>query len=174
VEFVAFLRGVNVGGRNTLRPTELARGLAPWEVASVGAAGTLVVRGAPSPAAVRRAILARLPFEPAIAIRPAGEVLALVARAPFRGTRAPGDSRAWVTVLDGRPRARPRLPLSAPAGAAWSVRFLRLEGAFAIGFWRRRPGGFVFPSHVVERATGVAATTRWWETIERVAALLRR
>jgi hypothetical protein len=27
----------------------------------------------------------------------------------------------------------------------------------------------VFPSHVVEKALGVPATTRWWETFERAA-----
>lgn len=69
----------------------------------------------------------------------------------------------------GRPKSPPDLPLLAPAGNGWSVRFDRVDGRFAIGLWRRRPGGFVFPSHVVEKALGVPATTRWWETFERAA-----
>jgi hypothetical protein len=32
--------------------------------------------------------------------------------------------------------------------------------------------GFLFPSNVVESALGVAATTRWWETLQRIALLL--
>jgi hypothetical protein len=52
------------------------------------------------------------------------------------------------------------------------VRLDRIEGRFALGLWQRRPGGFVFPNQVVEKAVGVPATTRWWETIKRVADII--
>lgn len=66
------------------------------------------------------------------------------------------------------------MPLVAPVGREWRVRVDRVEGAFALGLWHRRPGGFTFSSLVVEDALGVPATTRWWETFECVAALLGR
>ena len=169
---VVFLRAANVGGRNVFRPARLAADLAHLEVVNVGAAGTFVVRGRSSAAAIRREILARLPFALEIAVRPANEVLALVRSDPFRGTAFSKDLRGWVAALGTRPQALPPLPLEKPAGNAWSVRFDRVEGAFALGLWRRRPRGFVFPNQVVEGALGVPATTRWWETLERVAALL--
>jgi len=46
-----------------------------------------------------------------------------------------------------------------------------VEGGFALGLWRRRPDGFEFPNNFVERLLGVAATTRYWETLQRVALL---
>ena len=41
---VVFLRGITVGGHRRLRPSDLARELAAYDVVNVGAAGTLVVR----------------------------------------------------------------------------------------------------------------------------------
>jgi uncharacterized protein (DUF1697 family) len=169
---VVFVRAMNVGGKNVFRPAQLATALAHLEMVNVGAAGTFLVRGKASPAKLRREILARLPFEPALAISPAAEVLALVRSQPFRGVAFSRDLRGWVAALETRPKRPCMLPIAIPAGKAWSVRFDRIDGQFAIGLWRRRPGGFVFPSHVVERALGVPATMRWWETYERIARLI--
>jgi uncharacterized protein (DUF1697 family) len=169
---VVFLRAANVGGRNVFRPAQLARDLDHLDVVSVGAAGTFVVRGRTSAAAIRREIGERLPFEPALAVVPARQVLDLVREAPFAGVRLSRDRRGWVAILDRRPRGRPELPRFAPGRRSWSVRFDRVEGRFALGLWQRRPGGFVFPNQVVEKAMGVPATTRWWETLERVADVI--
>jgi uncharacterized protein (DUF1697 family) len=169
---VVFFRAANVGGRNAFRPARLAADLAHLDVASVGAAGTFVVRGKATEAAIRREILARLPFEPGIVIRPAREILALVASEPFRGVSFSRDLRGWVAALAGEPKALPKLPLASPRGKDWSVRLDRVVGGFAIGLSRRRPGGSIYPSDVLEDALGVAATTRWWETVQRLAVLL--
>jgi len=59
-----------------------------------------------------------------------------------------------------------------PAGKAWSVRFDRVQGVFALGLSQRRPEGFLFPNQVVERAVGVPATTRRWETFERIGTYI--
>jgi uncharacterized protein (DUF1697 family) len=171
---VVFLRAANVGGKNVFRPARLAADLSHLGVVNVGAAGTFVVRGEATPAAIRREILSRLPFEPGIAVRPAREIVALVRSEPFRGVAFSKDLRGWVAALAGRPKARPAMPLLAPAGRAWRVRLDRVVGAYALGLYHRRPGGVSYPSVVVEDALGVSATTRWWETFERVAALLGR
>ena len=170
--FAVFLRAANVGGKNVFRPAQLAAALAHLEVVNLGAAGTFVVRAPASAASIRREILSRLPFEPAIAVRPAREVVALVRSEPFRGIALSKDLRGWAAVLCGPPRSRPTLPLVKPAGRNWSVRFDRIDGPFALGLLHRRSGASVFPNAVVEDALDVPATTRWWETFERLAALL--
>jgi len=60
---VVFLRGVNVGGHRTFRPSILARQLSGYDVLNVGAAGTFVVRKPGSRAKFRAALLRKLPFE---------------------------------------------------------------------------------------------------------------
>ena len=172
MSYVVFLRAANVGGKNVFRPARLAAALTHLDVVNVGAAGTFLVRGKSTAAAIRRDFLAELPFEPELAVRPAREILALVRSEPFAGTALSKDLRGWAAVLSARPTARPKLPLSKPDGKPWSVRFDRIDGAFALGLWRRRPSGFVFPNEVVERALGVPATTRFWETLERIAGLI--
>ena len=171
---VVFLRAANVGGKNVFRPAQLAAALAHLEVVNVGAAGTFVVHAKASAAAIRREILSRLPFEPALAVRPASEVTALVESEPFRGEPLSKDLRGWVAVLTSAPKSKPALPLTKPAGKPWCVRFDRVEGVYALGLSHRRPGVSVFPNQVVEAVLGVPATTRWWETFEKVAAIAGR
>jgi uncharacterized protein (DUF1697 family) len=171
---VVFLRAANVGGKNVFRPAQLAAALAHLEIVNVGAAGTFVVRAQASAAAIRREILARLPFELALAVRPASEVTALVESEPFRGEALSNDLRGWVAVLTGASKSKPALPLTKPAGKSWCVRFDRVEGVYALGLSQRRPGVSVFPNQVVEAALGVPATTRWWETFEKVATIAAR
>ena len=169
---VVFLRAANVGGKNVFRPAQLAAALAHLEVVNVGAAGTFVVRATASAAAIKSEFLSRLPFEPAIAVRPARELVALVQSAPFKGVAFSKDLRGWGAVLAGKPKTKPKLPLTRPAGKAWSVRFDRIEGPYALGIWQRRPGNFVSPNELVEDALGVPSTMRFWETFEKVAGLI--
>jgi uncharacterized protein (DUF1697 family) len=169
---VVFLRAGNVGGKNVFRPAQVALALAHLDVVNVGAAGTFLVRATASASSIRREILAQLKFEPELAVLPAGEVVEIVQKKPFSGVAFSKDQRGWAAVLCGKPSHRPDLPLTTPAGRSWSIRFDRVDGAFALGIWHRRPGGFVFPNQVVEKALGIKATTRWWETIERVAKLI--
>jgi uncharacterized protein (DUF1697 family) len=169
---VVFLRAANVGGKNVFRPAQLAASLAHLKAVNVGAAGTFVIRERTSSASIRRELVQRLPFACHIAIRPAKEILDLVRADPFAGVRLSRDLRGWVAVLCEKPAARPTLPLSFPKGKPWSVRLDRIDGAFAVGLFQRQPNGFVFPSNSVEAALGVPATTRWWETFGRIAAVL--
>ena len=171
---VVFLRGVNVGGRNVFRPAKLVADLARLDVVNVGAAGTFVVRANASAAAVRAAILGELPFEPRMSIHRGADVLRLVDADPFAREKASKNLRRWVAPLDAKPKTIPPLPIAVPAKGAWSVRFDRVESGFALGLIRiPQRKGFVFPTDVVEDALGVGATTRWWETLLKIAAILR-
>ena len=60
---VVFLRGVNVGGHRTFRPTTLAAELKHFGAVNIGAAGTLVIRRPIGRTRLRDEIARRLPFE---------------------------------------------------------------------------------------------------------------
>lgn len=169
---VVFMRAVNVGGHQAFRPAVLARELAPLGVTSLGAAGTFVVRGRVTAAALRAAILARLPFEPAMTICPGRDLLALRAARPFAKLRAADGARPHVSVLARTPARSPRLPLLRPDGASWQVRLFALSGRFALSVRRAGPGAMVYPNEVVEAAFGVPATTRNWDTMLSVCEAL--
>jgi uncharacterized protein (DUF1697 family) len=170
---VVFLRGANVGGKNVFRPARLAASLSHLDAVNVGAAGTFVIRGKASAATIRHELAQRLPFECHVAIRPAKDIVALLRDDPFAGVKFSRGLRGWVAVLGGKPKIFPTLPLMFPQGQRWSVRFDRIEGQVAIGLWQPpKSGGFVFPSNAVEEVLGVPATTRFWETFGRIAAVL--
>ena len=60
---VVFLRGVNVGGHRTFRPTQLAAHLKHLRAVNIGAAGTFVIPGRVTHAQVRAEVARRLPFD---------------------------------------------------------------------------------------------------------------
>jgi uncharacterized protein (DUF1697 family) len=171
--FVVFLRAANVGGHNKFKPSLVAKELArELDVANVGAAGTFVVRDERvSAREVHAAIVARLPFEAGVMVCPGREILDLARRHPFgRRALAEGHKR-FVSVLERAPRATPA-PAKHPAGSAWQVHFVGVEGRYALSLWRRTGERGLYPNEVVEKTLGLGATTRVWETLGKVAALL--
>lgn len=170
---VVFLRGVNVGGHKTFKPSVLAAELsADFEVTNVGAAGTFVVRRAESAASVRSAILARLGFEAAVMVCPADELLALFSSEPFGRAKPQAGQKRFVSVLEKALERPPRLPIERPPGKDWQVRVVRVEGPYVLSRWRRTGERGIYPNEVVEKALGLSATTRGWETIAKLAKVL--
>ena len=80
---VVFLRGVNVGGHRTFRPSILARELSDYDVVNVGAAGTFVVRKPGSKANFRAALLRKLPFGAHVVLCDGRDLLRLETTNPF-------------------------------------------------------------------------------------------
>ena len=167
-----FMRAVNVGVHQRFQPALLAKELAHLDVVNIGAAGTLVVRARASEAAVRREILKRLPFEAEMMICQGRDVTKVISDDPFPKVAPPGDVRRMVTVLAGPPRARPRLPLIEPPGAAWQARVVAIVGRLMLSFWRPDRRKLLDVNKVAEEALGVRATTRNWNTILKVAQVL--
>jgi uncharacterized protein (DUF1697 family) len=170
---VVFLRGVNVGGHKTFQPSVLAKALADFNVVSVGAAGTFVIRKPISQQALRAEFLRRLTFEPELMICRGSELLDLAHEDPFAGEPADKEVKRYVSVLAKRPRKPPFLPLGKPAGEEWQVKIIAVIGRFALSLQRRLGRTLVYPNEVVEKNFGVAATTRNWDTIAAVCEILR-
>ena len=81
---VVFLRGVNVGGHRTFRPTVLAKELRDYDVVNIGAAGTFVVRKpGRSHADFRAQLLRKLPTETEVMFCDGRDVLRLETENPF-------------------------------------------------------------------------------------------
>jgi uncharacterized protein (DUF1697 family) len=170
---VVFLRGVNVGGHKTFRPSVLAQELTGLDVASVGAAGTFVVRGTNRPATLRAALLERLTFDAEFVICRDREVLGLMSEDPFPAGKSAPDVKRYVSILAGRRKADPPLPLTRPEGDAWQVKVVAIREPFVLSLHRRQEGALVYPNEVVEKQFSVSATTRNWSTIAAVCALLQ-
>src|SRR6266516_7265804 len=80
---VVFLRGCNVGGHKTFRPTLLAEQLKHYDVVNIGAAGTFVIRRRTSHARLRADLLRRLPFEAEVIICEGQDLISVASANPF-------------------------------------------------------------------------------------------
>lgn len=111
---IVFLRGVNVGGRRTFRPSMPAKELSDYDVINVGAAGTFVVRK-PGPRAKFRAELRwRLPFEAKVVLCDGRDLIRLEVDNPFE-TKAPHpDVVRFVSILSRARSLRTPLPVTFP------------------------------------------------------------
>ncbi|HWB11975.1 MAG TPA: hypothetical protein VG826_22310 [Pirellulales bacterium] len=169
---IVLLRGANVGGRR-FSPKAVEAALADLDVVNLGAAGTFVVRKRVGEKSLRARIEAELPFAPApmIVVNDREIASALHAGESIDG---PSDAKRFATAMESPPSLLPKLPIEAPNSARWGVRVVAVSGRFAIGLRRRVDATGVYPNEIVERAFGVAATTRDWPTMEKLAKLLAR
>ncbi len=169
---VVFLKGVNVGGHKTFRPSRLARKLAKYNLINIGAAGTFVVGRPIAEAKLRGELLACLPFETEAMICPGEEILRLVTEAPFAGEPCGPDIVRFISVLAKGPRVLPALPLDLPAGEEWLVRIAAVRGRFAFGLYKRRLR-VVSLFGQVEKRLGGSTTTRNWNTFAKIIQVLK-
>lgn len=169
---VVFLRGVNVGGHRTFRPSVLAQELSDYGVVNVGAAGTFVVRKPGSRAKFRTALLRKLPFEAEVALCDGGDLVRIETENPF-GTEAaePGVVR-FVSILSKAGGVRASLPVSFPSDGEWLVRVMACEGQFVFGMYRRHMKTIGYLGQI-DKLYGVPATTRNWNTIMAITRILK-
>lgn len=169
---VVFLRGVNVGGHRTFRPSELAQQLRHFEVVNIGAAGTFIVRKPVSQATLRAELARRLPFETHIMIVNGGEILRLTTATPLAGEPLAADIIHFVSVLAKQRKPSQPLPLSIPSTGPWELRLVGQQGRFVYGVYRRQMKAISSLS-LIDRIFGVPVTTRNWNTIMTIARHLQ-
>ncbi|HEX5107704.1 MAG TPA: hypothetical protein VFV95_04625 [Vicinamibacterales bacterium] len=169
---VVFLKGVNVGGHRTFRPSLLAQALKRFRVVNVGAAGTFVIPAAVGRTTLRAEMLRRLPFEADLIVCDGRDILRLVSGNPF-GSRPsePGVVR-FVSVLARRRPPPARMPVTMPADGAWCLRILACEGRFVLGLYRREMRAIGYLGRL-EQIFGVPVTTRNWNTILTIGRILK-
>jgi uncharacterized protein (DUF1697 family) len=169
---VVFLRGVNVGGHRTFRPSVLARELGAYDVVNIGAAGTLVVRKPGSRTKFRAALLGKLPFEAQIALCDGRDLLRLEMANPFGTKPSPPDVVRFVSILSKAGAVRATLPVSFPSEGQWLVRVIASEGQFVFGMYRRHMKTIGYLGKI-DKLYGAPATTRNWSTILSIVRILK-
>jgi uncharacterized protein (DUF1697 family) len=168
---VVLLRGVNVGGHRTFRPAHLARQLRHLDVVNIGAAGTFVIRAPVTRVELRAELARRLPFEAEMVICEGREFRRMVAGDPFAGAPVRSDTVRFVSVLSRRARSAPATPATYPPHGPWLLRILAAEDRFVFGVYRRHMKVIGYLG-ALDRLFGVPVTTRNWNTVTTIAAVL--
>jgi uncharacterized protein (DUF1697 family) len=169
---VVFLRGVNVGGHRTFRPSILARELSDYDVVNVGAAGTLVVRKPGARAKFRAELLRKLPFDAEVVLCDGRDLIRLELENPFATEPLRPDIVRFVSILSKAGRIRATVPITLPPGGEWLVRVIASKNRFLFGVYRRHMRTISYLGQI-DKLFGAPATTRNWNTIIAIVRILK-
>jgi uncharacterized protein (DUF1697 family) len=169
---VVFLRGVNVGGHRTFRPSILARELSNYGVVNVGAAGTFVVRKPGPRAKFRTELLRKLPFETEVVLCDGRDLIRLEVENPFGTEPSRPDVVRFVSILSKASRGLTSIPCTLPPCGDWFVRIIASKNRFVFGVYRRHMKTIGFLGQI-DKMLGVRSTTRNWNTIIALVRILK-
>jgi uncharacterized protein (DUF1697 family) len=168
---VVLLRGVNIGGYRTFRPSTLVTELKHLDLVSIGAAGTFVIRKPVGRAELRAELARRLPFTADVVICEGNEIVRLLAGNPFTAQTVRPDIVRFVSVMCRRPHSSLSTPMSLPSSGAWLLRIVAVQGRFVVGMYRRHMKVISYLGKL-DRLFGVPVTTRNWNTMTAIARVL--
>ncbi len=167
---VVLLRGVNVGGHRTFRPSVLAKTLG-FDAVSIGAAGTFVIWKPIARMKIRAEFARLLPFDADVMICDGSEILRLASSDPFAWQPSGPAILQFAGVMAKRTHL-PSVPLVMPTAGAWRLKIVSVHGRIILGVCRREIKAIAHLGQL-EKIIGVPVTTRSWNTILTIARTLR-
>jgi uncharacterized protein (DUF1697 family) len=173
--YVAFLRGVNVGGHTMVKTSDICQGLSARGFANVKGykqSGNIVFDTGDADAdrvagEVRKVIYGLIEKDVGVFLRTMDQVREMVRLDPFRDV-ANGDVKTFVTFYSVEPKVAVKLPLRSSEGDA-EIILVRGGEAFGIGY--PKDGRYGASYGKIEVKFGTPSTTRNWNTIKGIAAL---
>ena len=173
--YVALLRGINVGGHQKIRMSDLRtlmEGLGHEAVATYLQSGNAVFRSprkgdAGLASALEKAIAGELGLTVTVLVRSAAELAGVVDGTPY-GDRGADAKQLHVAFLSAAPTAAAVKKLDA---AQFAPDELEVAGREVYLHYPNGYGRTKLTNAVLERRLGVAATTRNWRTVTALAEL---
>lgn len=172
VEYIVFLRGVNVGGGKPLLMAELRKKLeadAFTNVKTYIQTGNIRLNSSEKneskiAARIQKIVCSLIGRNVVVFVFPTAELKSILEKNPFNGIRSPGDERQCIIFLSAKPE-KTKIPLYSSIKDA-EVFFVR--GKIACGFSRGPPGKGGNIGVLLEKAWGVQTTTRFWHTFGKI------
>jgi uncharacterized protein (DUF1697 family) len=178
--FVAFLRGINVGGNKKVPMMDLKKALekAGYENVKTLLNSGNVVLDAPekNPETVRKNLEALLEktftFPVPVLVRTFEELVSLEDSDPFKGVKITNDTLLYVTFLSGPAKGALKVPYTSPDTA---LRVLSASKTEVFWVLTKHPGVKSTDAMlVIEKEYGKGVTTRNWNTVEKLLGSSKR
>lgn len=172
--YIAFLRGINVGGHKLIKMPELVRifsAVGCKNVRTYQQAGNVIFESRSSgrkslTRKIENALESELGYRVPIVVRGVPELRELIALNPFKKFSPSKDIMLLIVFLAEDSGPKPKLPF---LSTAENVEIFAVADGVAFCVARRKKNGwFGFPNGVVEKAFKVVATTRQWSTVQKV------
>jgi len=174
MKYVAFLRGINVGGKRLIKMEDLRGVLASLGLKNVRtfiASGNVLFETSQANRSaltrkIEKKLLTAFGHDVPVALQTIDELKDILRTGPFKKITPTADVMMCVTLLTAEPKAGPKLPLKS---AIENLEVLAIKNRAAFILCRRKKNGsFSFPNNFFEKEFGVTATTRQWNTISRI------
>ena len=174
ISYVAFLRGINVGGNKTIsmaRLREAFESLGLHNVKTLLASGNVLFEtGATGARALTQTIEQKISktfgLEVSVILRTRRQLEQLAAANPFRGIPVTPRTRLFVTFLSEKPGTGLKIPYESPDK---SFRILRLADRDVCSVLNLGPQGAknLRQMDILEKEFGKKITTRNWNTVRK-------
>lgn len=172
--YVAFLRGINVGGRKLIKMDELVRIFTSAGFKNVRTyiqCGNVFFESRSANKAalakkIEKALRQTLGYEVTVVLRTLSELESMVARNPFKRRAGGADVMQCVVFLADDPANKIQIPIISTTENL-EVFAVADRAVFTIAR-RKKTGWFGFPNNFVEKQFGVLGTTRQWKTVKKM------
>ena len=174
--YVAFLRGINVGGNKTIQMRRLTTCLEELGLAGVrthlNSGNAVFASGetdrAALQASIERAIEKEFGFRPAVMLRKAAELRLVIAKNPFARMAKEDSSHLLLMFLAGKPRRDAARKL---AEAHAGPEEIRIVGETAYITYPKGIGTSKLTGALLEKHLCIAGTGRNWNTVVKIAEI---
>lgn len=176
MRYVAFLRGINVGGHKIIKMEDLSKILESLGFKNVKtyiqSGNVLFDTSEKATNSLEKKIKAelndKLGYEVEILLQTMVQIQGIVKQKPFKNVRLSGDVKTYVTFLSSNPPKKLKFPITSKNK---DVEVFSIIDNVAFCLSHKIKGKFGFPNIFIEKEFKVPATTRNWTTIEKIAAL---
>jgi uncharacterized protein (DUF1697 family) len=174
--FVALLRAVNVGGNNLIRMADLkalCEDLGFGNVVTLLQSGNVVFTARGSDKAVAAKLAGAIEkshgFRPLIVVRTAAEIADSMKRNPFKAEETNDPGHLVIAFMADQPTSGAKERVAAIKVASER---LHLSGRELHAHYASGQGTSKVTNVVLEKALGVAATARNWNTVTKLFAMM--
>jgi uncharacterized protein (DUF1697 family) len=172
--FLAFLRGINVGGKNIIPMENLREAFASLEFSEVKTyiqSGNVVF--IPQTAAkaalkkkIEKMILAKYGLTVPVILRSKTEIQKMIKADPFGKLADDKKIKLYVCFLDALPEGEISMPVIIDNEG---LELISIKGQDAFVVSRPVDGNYGFPNNIIEKKLKVTSTARNWNTVLKIA-----
>jgi uncharacterized protein (DUF1697 family)/GNAT superfamily N-acetyltransferase len=171
--YVAFLRGINVGGKKIIKMEELNKIFTSagfLKVRTLIQSGNVIFNSTSGQIAklnkeIADLIRKNLGFDVEVFVKSLQELKEIFLSDPFAERKSTGRSKLYLSLLSSPPSKKPYLPFFSEKK---DVEIFRIDHDMAFIITHEINGRYGFPNNFFEETLGVTATTRNWNTIEKL------
>ena len=178
IKYVAFLRGINVGGHHKLPMADLKKEMASLgfeEVETLLNSGNVIFSAVEQEVEILEEMIAErleasFGFPVPVLVRKGEEMLQLFAEKPFKEIEVTSDTRLYVSFLKLHPQEI-ELPWTSEDQ---SFRILKVQNRIVCSVLQLSQAGTTKGMDSLEKIFGRNITTRNWNTVEKIAEKLKQ